>query len=75
MYASGSSLGVEAIYSPFKSGVGDVSCDGKGKGDATIIDSAILTQRVVDVRVGLPSELRRGGNIAVADIDIPGVSK
>ena len=75
MYASGSSLGVEAIYSPFKSRVGDVSCDGKGKGDATIIDSAILTQRVVDVRVGLPSELRRGGIIAVADIDIPGVSK
>ncbi|BAQ79495.1 adhesin/hemagglutinin [Pseudomonas sp. St29] len=48
---------------------------GTGKGDATIIDSAILAQRVMDARAGLPSDLRRGGNVAVADIDIPGVSR
>ncbi|QTU10170.1 hypothetical protein HUT24_24090 [Pseudomonas protegens] len=48
---------------------------GTGKGDATIIDSAILAQRVMDARAGLPSDLRRGGNVAVADIDIPGISR
>ncbi|WP_420793790.1 deaminase domain-containing protein [Pseudomonas fontis] len=29
----------------------------------------------MDVRAGLPSGLRRSGNVAVAEIDIPGIPK
>jgi len=37
------------------------------------IDIAPMAQRVMDVRAKLPSDLRRSGNVAVAEIDIPGV--
>lgn len=40
---------------------------------ATVIDTAQMAQRVMDVRAGLPSGLRRSGNVAVAEIDIPGI--
>ncbi|WP_212633174.1 deaminase domain-containing protein [Pseudomonas panipatensis] len=46
-----------------------------GKGTAAVIDSAPLAQRVMDVRAGLPSYLRRSGNVAVAEIDIQGLPK
>lgn len=34
-----------------------------------------MAQRVMDVRAGLPSGLRRSGSVAVAEIDIPGIPK
>lgn len=40
-----------------------------------MIDTAPMAQRVMDVRAGLPSGLRRSGNVAVAEIDIPGIPK
>ncbi|WP_032606174.1 deaminase domain-containing protein, partial [Pseudomonas syringae] len=45
------------------------------KATATVIDTAPMAQRVMDVRAGLPSGLRRSGNVAVAEIDIPGIPK
>ncbi|HBO2188346.1 hypothetical protein KGZ01_28995 [Pseudomonas aeruginosa] len=40
-----------------------------------MIDTAPMAQRVMDVRAGLPSNLRRSGNVAVAEIDIPGIPR
>lgn len=34
-----------------------------------------LAQRAMDVRAGLSSDLRRSGNVAVAEIDIPGLPR
>lgn len=34
-----------------------------------------MAQKVMDIRAGLPSDLRRSGNVAVAEIDIPGLPK
>ncbi|WP_082223541.1 deaminase domain-containing protein [Pseudomonas sp. RIT-PI-a] len=34
-----------------------------------------MAQRVIDVRAGLPSGLPRSGNVAVTEIDIPGMPK
>lgn len=48
---------------------------GGTKATATVIDTAPMAQRVMDVRAGLPSGLRRSGNVAVAEIDIPGIPK
>ncbi|WP_281361171.1 deaminase domain-containing protein, partial [Pseudomonas quercus] len=48
---------------------------GGAKATATVIDTAPMAQRVMDVRAGLPSGLRRSGNVAVAEIDIPGIPK
>jgi filamentous hemagglutinin len=48
---------------------------GGAKATATVIDTAPMAQRVMDVRAGLPSSLRRSGNVAVAEIDIPGIPK
>ena len=45
------------------------------KGAGAVIDTAPMAQRVMDVRAGLPSDLRRSGNVAVAEIDIPGIPK
>jgi filamentous hemagglutinin len=45
------------------------------KATATVIDTAPMAQRARDVRAGLPSGLRRSGNVAVAEIDIPGIPK
>lgn len=41
------------------------------KATATLIDTAPMAQWVMDVRAGLPSNLRRSGNVAIAEIDIP----
>ncbi|MBP0948138.1 deaminase domain-containing protein [Pseudomonas alliivorans] len=49
--------------------------DNGAKATATVIDTAPMAQRVMDVRAGLPSGLRRSGNVAVAEIDIPGIPK
>ncbi len=43
------------------------------KATATLIDTAPMAQRVMGVRAGLPSGLRRSGNVAVAEIDILGI--
>ncbi|ELP3492920.1 hypothetical protein ISF08_31285 [Pseudomonas aeruginosa] len=40
-----------------------------------MIDTAPMAQRVMDVRAGLPSNLRRSGNVAIAEIDIPGIPR
>lgn len=45
------------------------------KATGTVIDTAPMAQRVMDVRAGLPSNLKRSGNVAVAEIDIPGIPK
>jgi filamentous hemagglutinin len=45
------------------------------KATATVIDTAPMAERVMRVRAGLPSDLRRSGNVAVAEIDIPGIPK
>ncbi|MDO7916145.1 deaminase domain-containing protein [Pseudomonas aeruginosa] len=56
--------------------VGDLGRLGGGaKGTATVIDTAPMAQRVMDVRAGLPSNLRRSGNVAIAEIDIPGIPR
>ncbi|WP_239384283.1 deaminase domain-containing protein [Delftia tsuruhatensis] len=39
-----------------------------------VADTSALAKKVMDIRSGLPSGLRRSGNVAVAEIDIPGVS-
>lgn len=46
------------------------------KGGAVVFDTAPYAQRVMDVRAALPSDLKRSGNVAVAEIivDVPGVS-
>ncbi|AXA80554.1 filamentous hemagglutinin (plasmid) [Achromobacter xylosoxidans] len=51
--------------------VGKIGSKAAGK----VIDTARMAQRVMDVRAGLPSNLRRSGNVAVAEIDIPGLPK
>ncbi|HCF3650450.1 TPA: DUF637 domain-containing protein, partial [Pseudomonas aeruginosa] len=56
--------------------VGDLGRLGGGaKATATVIDTAPMAQRVMDVRAGLPSNLRRSGNVAIAEIDIPGIPR
>lgn len=39
------------------------------------VDRGAFAQHVMDVRAGLPSDLRRSGNVAVAEIEIPGLPK
>ncbi len=53
----------------------DTVPNGGTKATATVIDTAPMAQRVMDVRAELPSGLRRSGNVAVAEIDIPGIPK
>ncbi|UOK38523.1 hemagglutinin repeat-containing protein [Pseudomonas palleroniana] len=58
--------------------VGRAVAAGGGSGaiaTTTVIDTAPMAQRVMDVRAGLPSGLRRSGNVAVAEIDIPGIPR
>ena len=45
------------------------------KSSGAVINVAPMIQRVLNVRAGLPSDLRRSGNVAVAEIDIPGIPK
>ncbi|MEE9942533.1 MAG: deaminase domain-containing protein [Achromobacter xylosoxidans] len=45
------------------------------KATATLIDTAPMAQRVMGVRVGLPSNLRRSGNVVIAEIDIPRIPR
>lgn len=63
-------LGLDAWTTKSTSGVTVVA-----KGATTVIDTAPMAQKVMDIRAGLPSDLRRSGNVAVAEIDIPGLPK
>ena len=45
------------------------------KSSGAAINVAPMIQRLLDVRAGLPSDLRRSGNVAVAEIDISGIPK
>lgn len=43
--------------------------------EETIQQAATFKQQVMDLRAGLPSKSRLSGNVAVADINIPGMPK
>ncbi|WP_233958490.1 DUF637 domain-containing protein [Pectobacterium versatile] len=43
--------------------------------EKTIQQAAGFRQQVTDLRAGLPSDPKRSGNVAVADINIPGIPK
>ncbi|WP_295912000.1 hemagglutinin repeat-containing protein [uncultured Xanthomonas sp.] len=57
-------------------GIIDASIINKIEGaerNAKVIDATPFAQRVMDARAGLPSDLRRSGNVAVATIDVAGI--
>ncbi|UEM39547.1 DUF637 domain-containing protein [Pectobacterium aquaticum] len=43
--------------------------------EKTIQQTVAFKQQVTDLRAGLPSDPKRSGNVAVADINIPGIPK
>ncbi|PAA98158.1 hypothetical protein CJJ13_08730 [Serratia fonticola] len=70
-----STLGKDVVAK--QSGVSGSTANWNGylESEKAIQQSAAMKQQVTDIRAGLPSAPKRSGNVAVADVDIPGMPK